>query len=187
MKRIATALMFLTLALVAATPALASGGEQVDTATKTFELTLYGEVPSDQLFAVGYATREQLVAGAFPDPVPYILVCGTLSEGDDAPAQVVTEGACVGDEGTTYRADVELHQRGLRGSPRRRGVVHGHVDSREHSAGQRHLGHHSGVGEHRVQIAERVTRDPGVGGRQEHRTILNATDAAGTVLGRCGM
>ncbi len=110
MKRIATTLMALTLALVAVTPALASGGEQGDTVTKTFELTLYGEVPADQLFAVGYATREQLVDGAFPDPVPYILFCGTLSEGDDAPAQVVTEGACVGGKGTTYRADVELRR-----------------------------------------------------------------------------
>ncbi len=111
MKHIATTLMALALALVAVTPALGSGGEQGDMVTKTFELTLYGDVPTDQLFAVGYATREQLVDGAFPDPVPYILFCGTLSEGDDAPTQVVVEGACIGGKGTTYRADVEL-QRG---------------------------------------------------------------------------
>ncbi len=110
MKTLASSLMALTLALLLAMPAHAGGDERDDTVTKTFELTLYGDVPADQLFAVGYATRAQLVDGAFPDPVPYILFCGTLSEGDDQPAQVVTEGSCTGGEGTTYRADVELEE-----------------------------------------------------------------------------
>ncbi len=86
MRNIATVLIALTLALVAVAPAFAGGDEQDDMVTKTFELTLYGDVPVDQLFAVGYATRKQLVDGAFPDPVQYILFCGTLSEGDDPPA-----------------------------------------------------------------------------------------------------
>ncbi len=86
MRNIATVLIALTLALVAVAPAFAGGHEQDDMVTKTFELTLYGDVPVDQLFAVGYATRKQLVDGAFPDPVQYILFCGTLSEGDDPPA-----------------------------------------------------------------------------------------------------
>jgi hypothetical protein len=110
MKTLASSLMALTLALLLAMPAHAGGDEQDGTVTKTFELTLYGNVPADQLFAVGYATRAQFVDGAFPDPVPYILFCGTLAEGDDRPALVVTEGTCTGGTGTTYSADVELDQ-----------------------------------------------------------------------------
>lgn len=110
MKTLASSLMALTLALLLVIPVHVDGDKRDDTVTKTFELTLYGDVPADQLFAVGYATRAQLVDGAFPDPVPYILFCGSLAEGDDQPAQVFTEGSCTGGEGTTYSADVELDQ-----------------------------------------------------------------------------
>ncbi len=55
MKILAPTLMALTLALALAVPALA-GGEQGDMVTKTFELTINGEVdnPEDRVFAVTY-------------------------------------------------------------------------------------------------------------------------------------
>ncbi|MDP9352576.1 MAG: hypothetical protein M3P51_13700 [Chloroflexota bacterium] len=109
MKIWISTLMALTLALVLSGPALAGDGQD-DTITKTFKLTLYGDVPAAELFAVGYATREQLDNGSFPDPVPYILFCGTLSPGDDRPTQVVTDGSCKGGHGTTYTATVEFER-----------------------------------------------------------------------------
>jgi hypothetical protein len=81
-----------------------------DTITKTFELTLNGDVPADRGFAVFYGTRDQF-EGLFESeseeqPFDYILFCGQPEDAEFADT-VVSDEDCVGD-GTKYRAEVEL-------------------------------------------------------------------------------
>ncbi len=56
MKRITSTLTALALTVLLAVPALAGGNQQAGMVTKTFELTIHGEVdnPEDRLFAVTY-------------------------------------------------------------------------------------------------------------------------------------
>jgi len=86
-----------------------SGGATV---TKTFELTLNGDVPSDRAFAVFYGTRDQFegsVESEVEEPIfDYILFCGQPEDAEFADT-VVSDDDCVG-EGNTYSAEAELPQ-----------------------------------------------------------------------------
>ncbi len=102
MKRMASALVALALALLLAAPALA-GDEEGDTVTKTLELTLHGEVPRDRAFGAFYYVS--------PDTHPAGLVqfCGPQVEGGEPPSQIVSEDDCVGD-GSVYTAEVSFER-----------------------------------------------------------------------------
>ncbi len=126
MKTITSTLMALALALLLVVPALA-GGEGGDTVTKTFKLTVNGEVddPSDRLFAAFYAPSQKTPAEfaeelrTNPDDVKTYVIVFCRPEGADLEAfaqggdaeltQVVSEEECQGG-GRTYTADVELPQ-----------------------------------------------------------------------------
>ncbi len=97
-------LMALVLALALAAPALAGGDGQDDTVTKTFELTLYGDVPADQVFELGYVTRE-MVESPGEAAIPTIQFCGSVQ--DPSAAQIISRQACEGN-GTVYTAEVEF-------------------------------------------------------------------------------
>lgn len=94
MRTTASTLGALVLALLVTVPAFA-GVEQADTVTLTFELTLYGDVPTDTTFGVLYD---------FEDPketdqaIPF---CGQ-------PKGYEPKEDCAGGDGTTYRESVKL-------------------------------------------------------------------------------
>ncbi len=116
MKTLTSTLMALALALLAAVPALA-GSEQGDTVTKTFELTLHGDVPEDATFSVFYLSLDMPVDQAleelsqnpekyFPSQQRVIQFCGPrLDVG--LPTQQVSGEACKGG-GTVYTYDVKF-------------------------------------------------------------------------------
>ncbi|MDP9378995.1 MAG: hypothetical protein M3Q29_02390, partial [Chloroflexota bacterium] len=117
MKTITSMLAALMLLLVMATPGLAGGGDTGDdTVTKTFELTLSGDIPETQIFAGFVATRELIETGE--GQFVLILFCGDvpdedLEEVEQEPSVelvVVSSEACEGGEGTEYNADVELER-----------------------------------------------------------------------------
>ncbi len=121
MKTITSILTALMLLLVMATPGLAGGGDTGDdTVTKTFELTLSGDIPEDQLFLGFVATREQVESGmeGGTDTGTLILFCGDvpdelLDEIEQDPTidfVVVSSEACEGGEGTEYTAEVEFER-----------------------------------------------------------------------------
>ncbi len=107
MRTAVSAITALTLALLLGLPALAAA-EQEDKVTKTFELTLHGDVPKDRLFLVAYGTMEDVEAGT-PRP-SFVIFCGQLEE-DLSWAEVVvaSDEDCVGN-GKVYRADVEFER-----------------------------------------------------------------------------
>ncbi len=105
MKTLASTLVALTLALILAVPVLA-GGEQGDTVTKTFELTLHGDVPEDRVFAAYYSTDVTNVGG---EPTDYILFCGGTESERAGARQVVSQEDCAG-AGEVYRAQVEFER-----------------------------------------------------------------------------
>ncbi len=116
-KTIASMLTALMLLLVMATPGLAGGGDTGDdTVTKTFELTLTGDIPETQIFFGFVATREFIETGE--GQITLILFCGDVPDEDLEEAEqdpefdlvVVSSEACEGGEGTEYNADVELEQ-----------------------------------------------------------------------------
>ncbi len=78
--------LLLTLAL--SIPALA---QEDSTATKTFELTLYGDVPEGETFIASYDIQDS------EDPITELLLCGPEA------ARV-----CQGGDGTLYTASAEL-------------------------------------------------------------------------------
>lgn len=114
MKTIASTLTALMLLLVMMTPGLADGGDT--TVTKTFELTLSGDIPETQVFAGFVATRELIETGT--GQFVLILFCGDvpdeeLEEVEQDPSielVVISSEACEGGEGTEYNADVELER-----------------------------------------------------------------------------
>jgi hypothetical protein len=120
MKTIASALTALTLALLLAAPVLARG-EEGDTVTRTFELTLYGDVPEDATFSVFYLSLDMPVDRAleeiskhpekyFPAQQRAIQFCGPrLDVG--LPTRRVSDETCRGG-GTVYAYDVELPRGG---------------------------------------------------------------------------
>ncbi len=111
MKTMASTLTTLALALLLTAPAVAGGDKGGDTVTKTFEVTLYGDVPHDRSVAATYFTREQVEAGFSGETI--IIFCGQVPSEDLNPeAEIlrVTTGDCKGDEGTTYTQEVELER-----------------------------------------------------------------------------
>lgn len=106
MKAITSTIAALMLALLLVAPALAAG-EQGDTVTKTFELTLHGDVPPDRVFEVKYLTQEEGSSGAKPKAIQF---CGSVQ--DPGAVQIISRETCVGN-GTVYTAEVEF-QRGTR-------------------------------------------------------------------------
>ncbi len=131
MKTLASILLALTLALVLTIPALA-GGEQDDMVTKTFELTINGEVddPEDRVFAVTYfyspdlgpaelgKVLTELYTSDSPPQPPESLVqgiggfCGPqgyqeqLAEGLGMEVAPANAGECEG--GKTYTVDLDV-------------------------------------------------------------------------------
>ncbi len=101
MKTLASILLALTLALVLTIPALA-GGEQDDMVTKTFKLTLHGDVPAERVFEVKYLTEEQARSGANPTAIQF---CGSVQ--DPGAVRIISREACVGN-GTIYTAELEF-------------------------------------------------------------------------------
>ena len=105
MKTLASTIMALTLALLLVAPVLA-GGEHDDMVTKTFELTLNGDIPENRAFAVFYSTDVTDVGG---EPTDYILFCGGMQSDRADARQVVSREDCAGD-GEVYRAQVEFER-----------------------------------------------------------------------------
>ncbi len=104
MRTLRATLTALAMLALFAIPALA-GGDGGDTVTKTFELTLYGEVPGDQAFIVTYVTGEQLEqmeSEELSGPPPGVVFCGQ-------PAARPAEEDCVGG-GTVYTGKVEFER-----------------------------------------------------------------------------
>ncbi len=103
MKTTVSTLTALVLALLLAVPALAGGDEQADLVTKTFTLTLDGEVPQDRVFGAFYYVS--------PDthPAGLIQFCGPPVEGGEPPSQVVSATGCRG-AGTVYTASVAFER-----------------------------------------------------------------------------
>ncbi|MDP9382877.1 MAG: hypothetical protein M3Q29_22615 [Chloroflexota bacterium] len=120
MRTITSTMAALMLALLLAAPVLA-GGEEDDTVTKTFELTLYGDVPEEATFSVFYLSLNMPVDRAleeisqhpekyFPGQQRVIQFCGPrLDVG--LPTERVSDEACRGG-GTIYAHDVELPRGG---------------------------------------------------------------------------
>ncbi len=109
MKALASTLTALALALLLTVPAFAGGDEGGDTVTKTFAITLYGDVPEDRSVAAIYFTREQVEAGFSGETV--IIFCGQVPREDLNPeAEVITASTedCEGGAGTTYTQEVAL-------------------------------------------------------------------------------
>lgn len=101
MRKLGPALLAITLALVLAAPALA-GGSQQGMVTKTFKLTLYGNVPATKGFALSYLTSPQ------PQRPNLIVFCGQ-AKGGLPPVKVVDPGPCKGN-GTTYTVTMQFKQ-----------------------------------------------------------------------------
>ncbi len=99
MKILASTLTALMLALLLVAPTLAGGGTQ-DTVTKTFELTLYGDVPSDQVFGVLYTTQGTQT----PTIVQF---CGPELQGVGPNIRRISDESCSGG-GTAYSFDAEF-------------------------------------------------------------------------------
>ena len=91
MKTRLLALLVLTLALVLVGPAYARDSQQgaQGTVTKTFQLTVHGDVPDGEFLYVRYSPR-----GTDPSDDGFALFCGQLFEIDQKPA-------CAGN-GTVY-------------------------------------------------------------------------------------
>lgn len=109
MKALAPTVIALALALLLTAPALAGGDGSGDTVTKTFKITLYGDVPEDRSVAATYFTREQVEAGFSGETV--IIFCGQVPREDLNPeAEVITASTedCEGGDGTTYTQEVRL-------------------------------------------------------------------------------
>ncbi len=107
MKTVASTMAALMLALLLAAPVLAGGDTQGDKITKTFKLTLYGDVPEDRVFAAVYGTREDAEGGT-PN---FVLFCGQTEEfPPGAQVTTVSEEDCVGADGTEYTAEVEFER-----------------------------------------------------------------------------
>ncbi len=106
MKTLASMFTVLMLTLLLAAPARAAGDVQDETVTKTFELTLHGDVPRDRVFAAYYSTDVTNVGG---EPTDYILFCGGTESERAGARQVVSQEDCVGD-GAIYRAQVEFER-----------------------------------------------------------------------------
>lgn len=104
MKTLASILAAAAFMLVLAAPALAQGGttQQSDTVTKTFKLTLYGNVPAERVFEVKYLTEDEAKAGADPKAIQF---CGGVQ--DPGASRIISREACTGN-GTVYTADVEF-------------------------------------------------------------------------------
>ena len=116
MKAITSAIAALMLALLLVAPALAAG-EQGETVTKTFELTLHGDVPEEATFSVFYLSLDMPVDQAleeisehpekyFPGQQRVIQFCGPKVE-LGLPIHYVSDEACKGG-GAVYTHDVEL-------------------------------------------------------------------------------
>ncbi len=109
MKPSASTLTAILLALVLAIPAFAGGQE--DSVTKTFGLTLHGDVPPDQQFTAVYFTQENERPSP-ENPHPLVQFCGPeLQIPEEVEvvelAKRVSEDACEG-HGTVYEFEVEL-------------------------------------------------------------------------------
>ncbi len=90
-------------------PQMPDTGAGGDTVTKTFEVTLYGDVPRDRSVAATYFTRQQVEAGYSGETI--IIFCGQVPSEDLNPqAQVIRASTedCKGGDGTTYTQEVEL-------------------------------------------------------------------------------
>lgn len=101
MKILASTLTALMLALLLVVPAPAGGSTQ-DMATKTFKLTLYGDVPSGQVFGVLYTTQGTQA----PTIVQF---CGPELQGVGPNIRRISEESCSGG-GTAYSFDAEFPQ-----------------------------------------------------------------------------
>ncbi len=101
MKTLVSTLTALVLALLLVVPVLAGGDEQEDIVTKTFKLTLYGDVPEDRVFGAFYYVSPQT------HPAGLIQFCGPDVPGGEAPSQVASEQDCQGG-GTAYTASAEF-------------------------------------------------------------------------------
>ena len=88
MKTLRSLLMATALLMMLAIPAMAQGGSEGDTITKTFELTLNGEVPEGDIFVLEYPYPS---GQSFGD----IVFCGSADTGE-----------CLGG-GTVYTTSVE--------------------------------------------------------------------------------
>ncbi len=109
MKTITSTMAALMLALLLTVPALAGGDGGGNTVTKTFKITLYGDVPGDRSVAATYFTREQVETGFSGETI--IIFCGQVPREDLNPeAEVITASTedCEGRAGTTYSQAVEL-------------------------------------------------------------------------------
>ncbi len=92
-------------------PKMPDTGGGHDTVTKTFEVTLYGNVPHNRSVAGTYFTREQVEAGFSGETI--IIFCGQVPDDDLNPeAEVlrVTTEDCKGGQGTTYAQEVQLER-----------------------------------------------------------------------------
>ncbi len=106
MKILRSILISVALGLVLVVPALADTGQggdtQQDTVTKTFKLTLNGNVPEDQVFEVTYGIREEIEQGLKLSTIQF---CGPGPDPENSPR--VSEEACKGN-GTVYTPTVEF-------------------------------------------------------------------------------
>jgi hypothetical protein len=96
-----SAFIALILALLAL-PAFAARYEQASTVTKTFTLTLHGNVPADQVFELRYITQAEIESSANPKVIRF---CG--GGGGPSVDLVISAAACAGN-GTVYTAEVQL-------------------------------------------------------------------------------
>jgi hypothetical protein len=101
MHTLRSVVIALILALLAL-PVFAARYEQSSTLTKTFTLTLHGNVPADRVFELRYITQAEIESGANPKVIRF---CG----GVDGPRVdlVISAAACAGN-GTVYTAEVQL-------------------------------------------------------------------------------
>lgn len=102
MKTTASTLMALTLALILAVPVFAGGGQE-DMVTKTFTLTLHGDVPADEGFIAGYVEE-----GQNPDTEGhFVVLCADLDripkeEREGIPSEdIISDQPCAG-HGNVY-------------------------------------------------------------------------------------
>lgn len=102
MRTIRSLPMALALLMMLAVPVMAQNGSEGDTVTKTFELTLNGDVPADHLFTVHLTPVRDCGPVCAPEQVKF---CGKTERGEAM--RVLSDEDCVGD-GKAYTYSAEL-------------------------------------------------------------------------------